>query len=254
MKRLPHFGIEDFTKQNFDDNLQSIITLMTVSEQFSLTFDLDILFQTASNGIVQLTGLDSSAIYLLEDEDIYLAATTPLLPPDFSDEFRRAELKDHPHIKQAIAQNTVISIPDVINSTDLTPAEKEVCDMRNLRSILYFPIQSRDKMEGVLIIASCNEPREIDEISIGLCKTMVHYASIAIINARYRKQLKQYANNLEDQVIERTDRLNFLVDSMAGREIRMAELKKVIAKLRKQIFDLGHEPIADDPLIEQLDD
>ncbi len=36
---------------------------------------------------------------------------------------------------------------------------------------------------------------------------------------------------------------------MAGREVRMAELKDVIRKLRAQLEDAGLAPVVDDPLL-----
>jgi hypothetical protein len=37
-----------------------------------------------------------------------------------------------------------------------------------------------------------------------------------------------------------------IINSMAGRELRMAELKKVIKKLRSQLEEAGMKPVADD--------
>lgn len=60
--------------------------------------------------------------------------------------------------------------------------------------------------------------------------------------------LKQLNEELEERVTERTERLQILVNAMAGREIRMAELKKVIKKLRQQLIAAGLAPAANDPL------
>ncbi|NOZ71850.1 MAG: hypothetical protein GXP38_08045 [Chloroflexi bacterium] len=46
----------------------------------------------------------------------------------------------------------------------------------------------------------------------------------------------------------RTAELQQFVNLMAGREIRMAELKKVIQQLRTQLKEAGLEPVANDPL------
>ena len=54
-------------------------------------------------------------------------------------------------------------------------------------------------------------------------------------------------------VRERTDELQTMVNAMAGREIRMAELKKVIEKLHAQLEETGLTPVADDPLLEISD-
>ncbi|MEE8481408.1 MAG: hypothetical protein V3T59_09220, partial [Desulfobacterales bacterium] len=53
-----------------------------------------------------------------------------------------------------------------------------------------------------------------------------------------------------DELKKRTDELQTMVNAMAGREIRMAELKNVIEKLRAQIESEALTPVADDPLKE----
>jgi hypothetical protein len=40
---------------------------------------------------------------------------------------------------------------------------------------------------------------------------------------------------------------------MAGREVRMAELKDAIKELRTQLRDANLTPVADDPLLGNLD-
>jgi hypothetical protein len=50
-------------------------------------------------------------------------------------------------------------------------------------------------------------------------------------------------------VEERTADLRKVINAMAGREVRMAELKDAIRKLRAQLKTAGLEPVADDPLL-----
>ncbi len=61
---------------------------------------------------------------------------------------------------------------------------------------------------------------------------------------------KQLADELEERVEDRTHDLRILVNAMAGREVRMAELKRVIKMLRAQIEAEGLTPAANDPLID----
>jgi hypothetical protein len=51
-------------------------------------------------------------------------------------------------------------------------------------------------------------------------------------------------------VAERTSELRKMVNLMAGREVRMAELKGVIRQLRAQLAEAGLKSAADDPLLE----
>jgi len=62
------------------------------------------------------------------------------------------------------------------------------------------------------------------------------------------KELEKHKELLEEKVADRTRELQSLVNVMAGRENRMAELKKAIEQLRKQLQNAGMNPVADDPL------
>jgi len=66
---------------------------------------------------------------------------------------------------------------------------------------------------------------------------------------RAEEELRRYREHLEELVRERTAELRRLVGAMAGREVRMAELKEVIRKLRAQLQEAGMTPVADDPLL-----
>ena len=64
------------------------------------------------------------------------------------------------------------------------------------------------------------------------------------------EELAKHREHLEEMVKKRTAELQSIVNSMAGREVRMAELKETIQKLRTQIESAGLTPVADDPLKE----
>ncbi len=62
-------------------------------------------------------------------------------------------------------------------------------------------------------------------------------------------ELEKHREHLEDLVKERTIELKKVVNVMAGREVRMAELKDIDKQLRKQLKEAGMTPVADDPLV-----
>lgn len=65
---------------------------------------------------------------------------------------------------------------------------------------------------------------------------------------RVDEELEQHREHLEEMVQKRTDELQKTINLMAGREVRMAELKETIRKLRAQVESAGMAPVADDPL------
>lgn len=65
---------------------------------------------------------------------------------------------------------------------------------------------------------------------------------------RVEEEVHRLNADLEKRVAERTAELRGLVNAMAGREVRMAELKEVIRRLRDQLEQSGLTPVADDPL------
>ncbi len=62
------------------------------------------------------------------------------------------------------------------------------------------------------------------------------------------EEIRKLNAELERRVAERTAELRKLVNAMAGREVRMAELKEVIRQLQAQLKDAGMTPVAGDPL------
>jgi len=81
-------------------------------------------------------------------------------------------------------------------------------------------------------------------------------ANVVDISGRVKAQeeLEKLNEELEERVRDRTRDLETLVGAMAGREVRMADLKRVIKRLREQLEEAGLEPVADDPLNLPIDE
>lgn len=121
------------------------------------------------------------------------------------------------------------------------------------QAILSVPISWQDQIEGVLHVLRNSDDARFEQTDLELLMTLANNAAIGIQNFRLLQQIQNHADELEEAVEDRTSELQILVNSMAGREVRMAELKGVIKRLRKQLIVAGLKPVADDPLNEPID-
>ncbi|HEY5283653.1 MAG TPA: ATP-binding protein [Polyangia bacterium] len=173
-----------------------------LSNAMSTTLELDLLVQVIADGVSRLLGVETTAVYLVEEDDLSLAAATPPLDPDLPASLRRAKREDHPHIDQALKARRPIVLPDTSQAT-LSPAERSVVELRGLRSLLYLPFYLNDDPIGLLIIGTVNVLHTFGEHEIDLCSTLANQLAIAVQNARLHSGLKKYAKELETQMAER---------------------------------------------------
>jgi hypothetical protein len=113
--------------------------------------------------------------------------------------------------------------------------------------VLLSPVGAEETLWGVLLLAGLKASEwqeEYRELARDFCESL----GLAFRQQELREELRSHQEELERRVRKRTEELQKLVNLMAGREIRMAELKEVIKLLRKQLLEAGLTPVADDPL------
>jgi PAS domain S-box-containing protein len=195
-------------KRAEDEILQranQLATLLTASQALAATLDLTTILQTITESAAEIMQIGTTAIYLLEGENLYLGATTPPLPLQFPETFRHASLADHPHIQEAVITGLPVIIPDAAIA-QLTKAERAVSDARGLRTILYIPLIVGEKTVGTLILGTVGVTRNFTESQIDLCRTLSNQAAIAIENARLLNEIRQRNKemNILDSIIKST--------------------------------------------------
>jgi putative nucleotidyltransferase with HDIG domain len=219
-------------------------TLLKVSSSLASTLDLAEVLQIAIESAADLLGLDTGAIYTLENEVLRLGATTPPLPPQFSDELRLASLSDHPHIKSAVSTKSPVYLEDA-GAVPLSTAEKIVVDSRHLLSILYFPLLLKENVIGVFIVGTTNKIRQFTNSEIDLCHILSFQVSLAIANAQlYEKAQRAIADLSQayDATLKGWSRVLDMRDHVTDEHThRVADLTVALAR-RMGIpdSDLGH--------------
>jgi signal transduction histidine kinase len=174
-------GREDL-KPDFRQSADEFDILVETGQRLAETLDLKTILQAAVDGITGLAGLETAAVYLLEDEILHLWATYPSLPPGFPKELRDAPLADHLHIKEAIRGKKHFVVDD-LQVAAKTRAEREVARQRRLRTVLYVPIVIDGEGIGAFLVGSTSEVVSIPENRIGLVEALANLAALTARNA-----------------------------------------------------------------------
>ena len=177
---------------------KNLSILLAVSQKFVLSLELDSVLQTIIEQATSLVNLDTGAIYLHEDEKLYLGATTPPLPPNFPDEFRGASLSNHPHIRQALTTGEPIVLEDALKSA-ITAEEKLICEQRGILSILYIPLILEKTPVGTLILGSTKARRKFTSEEIDMFRAISSSAALVIQNAKLFKESQLFGEELKNQ-------------------------------------------------------
>lgn len=223
---------------------KELSTLLRVGSALASTLELSEVLQISIESATDLVHLDTGAIYILENEALFLGATTPKLPPQFPDELRLAQLNDHPHIKEAISTRAPVYLDDA-RTASLSPAEKVIVDSRHLVSILYFPLLLKEKAIGAFIVGTTRTIHQFTEKEIDLCYILSFQVALAIANAQLYKNAQQAIVDLTqayDATLEGWSRVLDMRDHVTDEHThRVADLTVVLAsRMGIPEADLGH--------------
>jgi PAS domain S-box-containing protein len=122
-----------------------------------------------------------------------------------------------------------------------------ILQAEGLRSMMRLPLISQDGLIGALNLFAY-EPAFFNETHREKVQGIIAPLALALQQARLYEQGQQHARLLESRVQERTAELRQMVNLMAGREIRMAELKNINHRLQEQLAEAGLTPMVDDSL------
>ena len=142
---------------------------------------------------------------------------------------------------------------DILTDLHFTPW-REAAIQRGYASSVALPLIAEGQTLGALnIYAAEPDAFDVDEVKLltALADDLVYGVTALHTRAervRAEEALRQAHDELEQRVAERTAELREMLNLMAGREVRMAELKDVIRQLRAQLEAAGLTPVADDPL------
>ncbi len=219
-KALTVFGsIQDVTDRKKAENetiakSRDIAKLLEISMELLETVDRKKVFEKIVRGTPGLIGMESGAIYMIDGEEIYLQASYPPLPAEVPEIFRRAKLKNHPHIRQAILTKSQVILTDS-KTTELSPDEKLITEGRDLRSMIYIPLFAAKNVVGVIIFGTIGFQHNFSEHEKSMCITLSNLTSLALENSLLVSNL-----TVAKEKAEESDRLKTAFLHNISHEIR----------------------------------
>lgn len=220
-------------------HVHQLETLNTVTVALSTSLELDNVLELILDQIGQVLPLDSGAIFLHEEDALPVVVDRGITP----------SVKGHvfPGENELFKKLQQTGEPLILNNVKDDSRFQNWGQSENIASWMGIPLIARDTLIGFLTLESV-QPDAYSPEQAALVRPFAAQAAQAIHNARLYERIIQDSNEIEKRVQQRTEELQNFVNLTAGREIRMAELKKVIKKLRAQLEGAGMTPVADDPL------
>ncbi len=212
-----------------------------ITSQIQKSLDIDSVIETVLAEMKKILKADLSLFFLVERDRLVLKGQLGGISPIAQKELSIGECL----CGMAIKEKDIIISKDIHNDVRCTLTE---CKQQKMVSFIGIPLIREDVPLGILGLGW--KKKEHLEDKMQLIETLAGELTLMLHNALLYSQVKNHAEELEKKVRERTEELQKMVNLMAGREIRMAELKETIQKLRRQLLDAGITPIADDPLKE----
>ena len=187
VKRTVFGVIRDITAKKISEELinrknRDLELLLKTTVDLLNTADKRSTLKTLLSGANQLIGLDAGAVYSINQESIYLESAIPELPDDAPEDFRVADLGNHPHIRKALGIGSPVILEDS-HQVVLTEQESLIVESRNLRSLLYIPLIASGRNYGILILGTIDRLHSFEEYDISICRTLSNIATVALENS-----------------------------------------------------------------------
>ncbi len=203
---------------------------------------IDEFIETALEAVSSFLAPDIAMFYLFENDKLHLKGHRP------EEEVGVVEEKELGVCLCGIAakEKEPVYSTDIHRDVRCTLGE---CKRAGISSFAAISLRRGDELLGLIGLA-WKEKRSFGEGEKGFFETLGAGLSLALHNSKLYEEVRKHARVLEIKVEERTEELQKIVNLMAGREVRMEELKEVIRQLREQIETAGFTPVANDPLRE----
>jgi PAS domain S-box-containing protein len=227
--------------QEFAEQLEA---LHLITKSLSSTLSLKELLQLILVKLEETLAFDSASIFLYENDELRIETVYNHPNPELV--VGKKFPTSNPLFQEIQRDRNPIIIDNAMKDARFQGWGK----MHHVKGWLGVPLVIQDTFIGYITLDS-KKPSAFGSYEAKIANLFASQAAQAIHNARLYERVTQYAETLETSIEERTQELSKMVDHMTGRELRMAELKDVIDRLRDQLINNNLDPEAQDPLKER---
>ncbi|MCP4140020.1 MAG: PAS domain S-box protein [Chloroflexi bacterium] len=226
--------------KEIQESNQQLETLNAITAALSTSLELKDVLALILEKIKLAISFDSVTVFLLKDEGLEVVAEQGLS----SDIIGKIFPLENALMKIVFQTKKPLILSDAKNDNRF----EDWGNISTTRSWMGIPLIANNEVIGILTLDNNKASVYADE-QIAIALPIATQAAQAIENARLYERVIADSNEVEKRVQKRTEELQTIINLTTDREIRMAELKKVISQLRDQLEEAGHVPVANDPLI-----
>ena len=170
---------------------KELALILRLNQSVVSSLDIDAVMQIITDGMSDLLGTDSAAVYFPDTKGkFYLGAATPNLPEKVSGQVRSRKLEDFPFILKTLEEKKPQLIPDTIEA-ELTAAEREEVEKRNLRTCLFIPFLLNGDATGLLALSTVGRTKSHTVEDIEMAQDVANHLALSLNNAILHRELKK---------------------------------------------------------------
>ena len=204
-----------------------LATLDAVATSVSRSLNLGEVLNEALDKVLEVTGLESGAIYLWDRASGELKLTVHRgLSEEFVRQVNRMRLGEGVTGRAAMSGEPIV-VDEYVKDRRALPAAMQ----ENLRAMVSMPLKSKDKVLGVMNIASRRE-RRFAPWEVQLLTSIGNQIGVAIENAQLFDEIREREKQLAYQLENASDAI-FNVD-LAGRFTFFNRAAEVISGYRRE--------------------
>jgi GAF domain-containing protein len=163
---------------------EALDLLREISEQINTSLELDKSLGLIVEGAMQLTGMDSGVVHLVDDSG-YSIVRSHEFPLDFHHSIPRLT-QEKSLTRTILDSGELIAVPD----TEQEARVNEVMIARGIKSLIGLPLQLRGKVIGVLYL-NATQPRRFRKEDLSFLRTLADQAAIAIEKVRLYEHISR---------------------------------------------------------------